>query len=187
MSPQIASMEAFSYMRGNSLAALSLNSMLKALDKEDWRVMAIYAAGANGDPTLRPALEYLRDRQPGSVESQAAGIALEDFGRSTFLEIADAHARMAPTQGSKRSGCFIATAVYGDPEAPEIEVLREFRDLILARSKFGREFVNVYCWLSPPIASLIQRSARSRTALKRSLIKPCVWAAARILGKRPMQ
>ncbi|MFH0870693.1 MAG: CFI-box-CTERM domain-containing protein [archaeon] len=40
--------------------------------------------------------------------------------------------------------CFVATAVYGNINAPQVEVLRQFRDNVLANSSFGRAFINFY-------------------------------------------
>lgn len=42
------------------------------------------------------------------------------------------------------SECFIATAVYGDINAPEVEVLREFRDNVLRESGLGRMAIDFY-------------------------------------------
>ncbi|MFH1917418.1 MAG: CFI-box-CTERM domain-containing protein [Nanoarchaeota archaeon] len=39
---------------------------------------------------------------------------------------------------------FIATAVYGDKYAPEVDTLREFRDEVLTKHALGRAFVQVY-------------------------------------------
>ena len=41
-------------------------------------------------------------------------------------------------------GCFIATAVYGDINAPEVQTLREFRDNVLKKRRLGRAAVKVY-------------------------------------------
>jgi len=40
--------------------------------------------------------------------------------------------------------CFVATAVYGDQNAPEVQVLRKIRDNVLRRSICGRKFVEFY-------------------------------------------
>ena len=40
--------------------------------------------------------------------------------------------------------CFIATAVYGSRDAPEVRTLRDFRDNILMQSSTGRVFVDLY-------------------------------------------
>lgn len=40
--------------------------------------------------------------------------------------------------------CFVATAVYGDPQHPAVEELREFRDEVLVGVPLGRKFVDFY-------------------------------------------
>ncbi len=44
----------------------------------------------------------------------------------------------------KSSSCFIATAVYGDINAPEVQVLRRFRDNVLMETGLGRKIVDLY-------------------------------------------
>ena len=181
-STQIAVLEAFGYMRGSEGAALGLSVCLNALQDESWRLWAIYAAGANGSPSLRPTLEYLRDREPGSIEAGAARLALDHFGTWTVLEIAALHARLArPKQDERKSGCFIATATYGDPEASGVKVLQEFRDQILLPSRFGTALVAGYYRVSPPFAQMIRPSRLARTAVRKLLVEPAVRLARRKL------
>lgn len=41
-------------------------------------------------------------------------------------------------------GCFIATAVYGDYDHPQVKVLQGFRDQVLVKSQPGRCFISWY-------------------------------------------
>jgi hypothetical protein len=45
---------------------------------------------------------------------------------------------------TKTDDCFIATAVYGSKDAPQVQALRGFRDDVLAKSAAGRAFTNFY-------------------------------------------
>ncbi|MFH1193150.1 MAG: CFI-box-CTERM domain-containing protein [Candidatus Jorgensenbacteria bacterium] len=54
-------------------------------------------------------------------------------------------------------GCFIATAVYDDFNAPQVETLRKFRDESLLKSVVGRFSVRLYYWMSPPVANFTRR------------------------------
>ncbi len=56
----------------------------------------------------------------------------------------------------KKSGCFIATAVYEDYNHPQVMKLREFRDKHLLTNEAGKKFVNVYYKYSPKFADYVQ-------------------------------
>jgi len=53
------------------------------------------------------------------------------------------------TTTTSSSGCYIATMVYGEYDAPEVIVLRKYRDEILLSSVLGQTFVKFYYHLSP--------------------------------------
>jgi len=72
-------------------------------------------------------------------------------------------------------GCFIATAAYGTPTAEQIDVLREFRDMVLLESTAGSQFVALYYQLSPPVADFISGSSFLRTLVRELLVDPIVW------------
>ena len=48
-------------------------------------------------------------------------------------------------------GCYIATAVYGSYDCPEVWTLRRFRDDALDSTWYGRAFINTYYAISPRI------------------------------------
>ena len=70
--------------------------------------------------------------------------------------------------------CFIATAAYGSPTAEQIDVLREFRDVVLLESTAGSQFVALYYKLSPPVADFISGSSLLRTLVRVLLVDPVV-------------
>lgn len=73
------------------------------------------------------------------------------------------------------SGCFIATAAYGTPTAEQLDVLREFRDVVLLESTVGSRLVDLYYNVSPPIADFISEHGVVRTLVRELLIDPIVW------------
>jgi len=58
--------------------------------------------------------------------------------------------------GGGGAGCFIATSVYGSAMSEEVRILSRFRDDFLLKSDIGKELVEVYYWLSPPVAEFIK-------------------------------
>lgn len=60
----------------------------------------------------------------------------------------------APSGGSGGSdgcGCYVATAVYGSYDCPQVWTLRRFRDNTLAQTWYGRAFVKTYYAISPTL------------------------------------
>lgn len=59
---------------------------------------------------------------------------------------------------NKKQGCYIATAVYGNYDCPPVWTLRRYRDLILAKSWYGRIFINIYYKTSPLLVKYFGKS-----------------------------
>jgi len=95
---------------------------------------------------------------------------------STIFQMPDADVTVtANFEVTGGSGCFIATAAYGSPTAEQIDVLREFRDVVLLESTAGSQFVTLYYKLSPPVADFISGSSFLRTLVRVLLVDPVVW------------
>ena len=56
-----------------------------------------------------------------------------------------------PVQSTSSGGCYIATAVYGSYDCPEVWTLRRFRDNTLAETWYGRAFIHTYYTISPTL------------------------------------
>ena len=54
-------------------------------------------------------------------------------------------------QNSSSSGCYIATAVYGSYDCPQVWTLRRYRDDTLAETCYGRAFIHAYYTISPTL------------------------------------
>jgi hypothetical protein len=183
--PAPMSLETLSQIRGNERVANGIKVFLTS-SNSCWRLFGIYAAGGNGYPSLREPLEYLRDREPGTVDAEAARIALEHFGTSTFLDIALMHGRLQPPKKEAKSGCFIATAVYGSQEDPSVIILRNFRDQALLSTRFGTACASLYYWISPPLADLISRSESAKATVRRLILQPSIWCIKRFVRPKSM-
>lgn len=80
--------------------------------------------------------------------------------------------------------CFVATAAYGSPVAPQLGTLRLFRDQVLAPTAGGRAFVDLYYTWGPFAAAWIAERPTAR-AVVRALLWPLVWIASLCLAWSP--
>jgi len=81
-------------------------------------------------------------------------------------EVIDAYENKKPS-----GGCYIATMVYGSYDAPEVLILRRFRDEVLAKSVSGRLFIQVYYAVSPILVKIFKHSVRINRLIKSVLDK----------------
>lgn len=81
------------------------------------------------------------------------------------------------------SPCFVATASYGSPLAPQVGVLRRVRDRYLATHAPGRALIALYYALGPHLAAVVRRESTVRHAA-RLLLEPVVAAARWLTHER---
>lgn len=78
--------------------------------------------------------------------------------------------------GGSGGGCYVATAVYGSYDCPQVWTLRRFRDFDLAETRRGRAFIKAYYAISPTLVEWFGESSwfktLSRSALDR-LVAEC--------------
>ncbi|MHB8259405.1 MAG: CFI-box-CTERM domain-containing protein [Bacteroidia bacterium] len=86
------------------------------------------------------------------------------------------YGKKASYQGFKKKneGCFIATACYGDYDATEVLILRQYRDNKLLTNYFGKLFVAIYYSVSPFFATIISKSDRLKNIVRQYLLQPIV-------------
>jgi len=74
----------------------------------------------------------------------------------------------------QKKRCFIATVCYGDINAPEVMLLREFRDRHLLQSKIGTMLVSLYYALSPFMLPFLSRHGRLSRGIRTWILNPLV-------------
>lgn len=57
----------------------------------------------------------------------------------------------APVFTTSNSGCYVATAIYGSYDCPQVWTLRRYRDYTLAKTWYGRAFIHTYYAISPTL------------------------------------
>jgi hypothetical protein len=79
---------------------------------------------------------------------------------------------------SGKSGCFIATKVYGSYNCSEVIELRIFRDRYLTQTWVGRVVVDVYYALSPMLIALFGNHRNAFIIIRYMIVDP-----VRFIGK----
>jgi hypothetical protein len=112
------------------------------------------------------------DKKHRILFSQIVSIERKDLVKKENLSLSTPNS--TPYSSSSKSGCFIATAVYGSPYANEVSILKEFRDNWLLNFRLGKIFVNFYYWASPPIANQIAKREYLKNIIKVAFIIPLI-------------
>ncbi len=134
----------------------------------------------------RPAIYYVvvtaRDSTAAAHESAPSGEVstqigpLLESGPSGILSDSPDALSPYPTLPNTGGGCFIATAAYGSYAAPEVQVLRNFRDRFLLTTGTGRRLVAWYYRNSPAAAELLNAHPSFKPAV-RVMLLPAVAMA----------
>ena len=97
-----------------------------------------------------------------------------------MVSIAVTAVQGSPPSGGSGGGCFIATATYGSPLHPYVNILRAFRDQYLLTNRVGTKLVRLYSTYSPPIAEYIREHPLVRQWVRVAFV-PLVGLAALLL------
>ena len=125
----------------------------------------------NGSLLANQALSQIRARYPEAKASSAPVSKNSNSGEpspsgkpvsapvtTSNQDTPDTTNSTTEQQPEKKEGCYIATAVYGSYDAPQVMTLRRFRDDTLRNNAFGRLFIRTYYRLSPPIAEKLKNA-----------------------------
>jgi curved DNA-binding protein CbpA len=74
----------------------------------------------------------------------------------------------SPKKGSS-SGCFVATAVFGSRDHPDVVRLRRFRDKTLLKYRLGKAIVYIYYQYGPYIAHFIRGRENIKNYIRNSI------------------
>ena len=103
----------------------SLGILYAVQKKYSWAISLLTEAAESGNPNARDVLMEIEKEQNSNTMSGNGG------------------------QQQKNGGCYIATAVYGSYDCPEVWTLRRFRDHVLKKYWCGRIFIKFYYAVSP--------------------------------------
>lgn len=91
------------------------------------------------------------------------------FNSQTDSIQSDEQEKAKKAQPAAKKGCYIATAVYGSYDCPEVWTLRRYRDNCLAVFAFGRLFIRIYYALSPTIVRIFGKQKWFNRICKKAL------------------
>lgn len=57
-----------------------------------------------------------------------------------------------------KGNCYVATAVYGSYDCPQVWTLRRYRDFTLSKTWYGRTFIRTYYAISPTLVKLFGKT-----------------------------
>lgn len=174
--------------------ALYLSPEVKNMSGKEQFQRIQYVCDAGGDVVLNDLVKGMTNESVSSRKDELVKVFRGSIGATN-----EAHQRIAQSNLSntetenanlrldnlknvfshglkttESGSCFIATATYGSPQAPEIEILRQFRDEVLLRSKGGQIFVDLYYLISPPIAHAISQSIALKKIVRNCLLEPLI-------------
>ena len=67
------------------------------------------------------------------------------------IDFIEGRAPFEEEKAKPKSGCYVATCVYGSYNCPQVWTLRRFRDNTLGSTWYGRLFIRVYYAVSPTL------------------------------------
>jgi hypothetical protein len=108
----------------------------------------------------------------GTMKAHGDQLQVYDWGEASkiakniFLELDKVLGKGSFLQEGDSGACFVATAVYGDYDHPQVKKLRLFRDITLSRSIAGRLFIQIYYTVGPSLAFIPLKSLRARSLIR---------------------
>lgn len=84
------------------------------------------------------------------------------------------HPMPKKSSSKEKSGCYIATACYGNEFAPEVLYLKRFRDNVLSKRYLGRVFIKTYYFISPAVAEKMKNKEKLNTFIREKILNKIV-------------
>ena len=109
----------------------------------EWRFNAV-GQGNKDRSVVELAMKYGVDWTKGQDVLQAER-------QARIAELQRQAAQQRPSNNQNSGGCYVATAVYGSYDCPQVWTLRRYRDYTLAETWYGRAFIRTYYAISPTL------------------------------------
>lgn len=173
------------YRHYTSIAAKDLNPARTAADLPDdqegkYAPVEDHPLSQTEDKTTAAVNPLLIVEEPNlaqalsDMEKQASCLSGGKPASEVREEQASDTAPINKEKNISKKFCFIATAAYGSPLAPEVVLLSSYRDNYLAHHLLGRKIIHLYYRLSPPLAAWVSRKKFLKTCT-RWLLVPIIY------------
>ncbi|SDE86169.1 Ribosomal protein L7/L12 C-terminal domain-containing protein [Mucilaginibacter pineti] len=123
---------------------------------------------------LAESKDYVENLQARGFKSASDPLAPPTWASSSKKRDTQIDELVMDQNAKTKSGCFIATACYGDYDAAEVLVLRKFRDERLMQSFAGKVFVQFYYAISPFLAKQIDKSDALKKYIRNGILNPII-------------
>jgi len=149
---------------GSAILNCGADCKWTATSNDDWITLTSGSSGTgNGQISYSVSANTTASTRIGSL-----AIAGSDY---TITQSAETPPVSKPgSSGGGGGGCFIATAAFGSPMEPHVQILRDFRDEYLRGHAAGNFMVRLYEDLSPPVARFISGQEALKAAVRLSLL-----------------
>lgn len=130
------------YVNGAAAAADIMYNLGNLLEDKFGETYGIIAANSweDGIKIHNSYLKYLVDKDSNKNTMSKYAEKIKKYNSSYSLP-----------EFQTSAGCYVATAVYGSYDCPEVWTLRRFRDYTLDTTWYGRLFIKTYYAISPTL------------------------------------
>lgn len=110
-----------------------------------------YYAGKPWESTIDTILNDIVEFEPTYILPERPDLSGFPLQLMTIVGSNNSNNSANNTANNTSGGCYVATAVYGSYDCPQVWTLRRYRDYRLAETWYGRIFIHTYYAVSPTL------------------------------------
>lgn len=146
------------YSSYKTMSELACTCWKQALDV--WKnIYSLFEDHADRYAKMRVYISKIQKYEPNYICSAPLYPGLPNVFARILKEGSDKDFGVSCSSSSSSGGCYVATAVYGSYDCPQVWTLRRFRDYTLAVTWYGRAFIHTYYAISPTLVKWFGHTA----------------------------